>query len=445
MRRKGSGKRHNVAFTDQHPTEQSTQSGYLTQRQQSKDQKQFTSRTDVRMNDGDEYSEDFEGNSTMQSQDNLSRSARGPGVKGSRQKGKGTAELNDAKSLGNPLSLKSTYAFSQFNTASTSQKKEKLSSSRSPVLKSGKKNLTIFQEDQPFSQASNGGGQKDPKNVSTRYDNAVTVTEQTTTVIRAEQEQTNQNATEAVRKAGAGILIDDPRQFSEMKIEKERLEKTVIVLQQKLNDKCDTDELSELLHKGKRAAEKERDELKELNFNLKNQIKELNQHKTQLEQSLKEHIELLKQANQQNEVVTNDINEVNKMNINLQSENAQLVRLDKENKIEIENLRKKFEKINRENDQLISENIDLKARISELEKQLKLTLEENTSFKEIISKFKFELNSVREQTSKEIFELKEDKISLKNHIEAQFNQISEQKGLMKTKDQEIDFLIKQKD
>ena len=73
-----------------------------------------------------------------------------------------------------------------------------------------------------------------------------------------------------------GIVVDDPRLFSETKIEKERLEKTVLVLQQKLNDKQDHDELSELLQKGKRAAEKERDELKEQNFILKNQIKELN-------------------------------------------------------------------------------------------------------------------------------------------------------------------------
>ena len=87
----------------------------------------------------------------------------------------------------------------------------------------------------------------------------------------------------------------------------------------------------------------------------------------------------------------------------------------------------------------------MKARISELEKQLKLTLEENTSFKETISKFKFELNSVREETSKEIFQLKQDKVSLKNHIEAQFNQINEQKDQMKSKDQEIDFLISQKE
>ena len=80
MRKKGSGRPHNVAFTDQHATEQSTQSGYLTQRQKSKDQRQFTSRTDGRLNDGEDYSEDYEGNSTAQSQENVSRSARGPGA-----------------------------------------------------------------------------------------------------------------------------------------------------------------------------------------------------------------------------------------------------------------------------------------------------------------------------------------------------------------------------
>ena len=79
-----------------------------------------------------------------------------------------------------------------------------------------------------------------------------------------------------MKKAESSIVVDDPRLFSETKIEKERLEKTVLVLQQKLNDKQDHDELSELLQKGKRAAEKERDELKEQNFILKNQIKELN-------------------------------------------------------------------------------------------------------------------------------------------------------------------------
>lgn len=71
------------------------------------------------------------------------------------------------------------------------------------------------------------------------------------------------------------------------------------------------------------------------------------------------------------------MNEVNSENINLQSENAELKHLKQLNKEEIDQLRQMIDKVNKQNNSLISENIDLKGRITELEKQKKLYLEEN--------------------------------------------------------------------
>ena len=106
------------------------------------------------------------------------------------------------------------------------------------------------------------------------------------------------------------------------------------------------------------------------------------------------------------------MNEVSKENINLQSENAELKHLKQLNKEEIDSLRQKMDSVNRQNNNLISENIDLKGRITELEKQLKLTLEENVQFKELIDKLKTELNSYRESSKIEISDLKIERTSL---------------------------------
>lgn len=74
-------------------------------------------------------------------------------------------------------------------------------------------------------------------------------------------------------------MIDDPRTASDVKIEKERLETTCMLLQQKLNDKEDRDTLSVKLLETKRAAERERDDLKTDNFTLKCQLEEQTSHK----------------------------------------------------------------------------------------------------------------------------------------------------------------------
>ena len=139
------------------------------------------------------------------------------------------------------------------------------------------------------------------------------------------------------------------------------------------------------------------------------------------------------------------MNEVNTENINLQSENAELKHLKELNKEEIEQLRQTIDRLNKQNNSLISENIDLKGRITELEKQLQLTLEENGSFKDLISKLKDELNQYREQSLKEISELKIERTSLQNTIQAQSNSIEEMNRVITTKNEEIDLLLSQKE
>ena len=64
----------------------------------------------------------------------------------------------------------------------------------------------------------------------------------------------NAAASDAVAKAETDIVIDDPRAASDVKIEKERLETTVMLLQQKLNDKEDRDTLSVKLLESKRGS-----------------------------------------------------------------------------------------------------------------------------------------------------------------------------------------------
>lgn len=114
---------------------------------------------------------------------------------------------------------------------------------------------------------------------------------------KSQHAEVNAAAADAVRKAETDIVIDDPRSASDVKIEKERLETTVMLLQQKLNDKEDRDTLSVKLLESKRGAERERDELKSENFTLKGKVEELTSHKQQLQKELSEQIELLKQAN----------------------------------------------------------------------------------------------------------------------------------------------------
>lgn len=76
--------------------------------------------------------------------------------------------------------------------------------------------------------------------------------------------------------------------MSDVKIEKERLETTVMLLQQQLNDKEDRDVLSVKLLEGKRGAERERDDLKAENITLKSRVEELSSHKQQLQKELAE-------------------------------------------------------------------------------------------------------------------------------------------------------------
>lgn len=397
------------------------------------------------------------------------------------------SELNDLKSFTN-ASAKSTNN-SAYTTSSKKGDMQK-SNSRSPVFNTSanqqqniglqKKNIIIYQEDQGFTPSGDDSGQIQGKSLnklssvdsdtkenvfvnqgpksgsngkkeSTRYDQAKTDIELTEQFsedksILEQQAQINKTAEEAVRKAETGITLpDDPREVSNLKIEKERLEKTIDVLEQQLSDKKDGDALGELLLKTRREAEKDRDQLKHDNFRLENLVQELTQQKEQLQREAVQFVEQLKYTNKANEEVTSESNSVNKLNIELQSENARLRRLEEENKNEINSLRITIEQLNKQNNNLISENIDLKARISELEKQLNLTKEENSQFKDNISVQKLDFNSLKERTDKEISDLKIERTSLKNTIQAQSNQIDELQKLNQTKVKEIDFLFEQKE
>jgi hypothetical protein len=154
-------------------------------------------------------------------------------------------------------------------------------------------------EEQPADPEKNMAARASQKKQSTRYDNAQTdaMAEESKEHSRSYHAEVNATATDAVRKAETDIVIDDPRTTSGVKIEKERLETTVMLLQQKLNDKEDSDTLSVKLLESKRGAERERDELKSENFTLKGKVEELTSHKQQLQKELSEQIELLKQAN----------------------------------------------------------------------------------------------------------------------------------------------------
>ena len=415
------------------------QSGY--QKQQ-----YHVARTDARQGDGADVSN---------SSQDYTRSQRAPASRHQRK----MTELHDLKSF-----QKQSHEYGTAHAAYSSRKRDQTGASRSPAPKSGKKaQLTIFQEDQGFlpgeaesvqltkttaeeaaAEAEGNVARASLKKQSARYE-ADAMAEESKEQSRSHQAEVNAAAADAVRKAETDIVIDDPRAASEVKIEKERLETTVVLLQQKLNDREDSDTLSAKLLEGKRGAERERDELKSENFTLKGKVEELTSHKQQLQKELSAQIGLLREANQQNQVVTNDMNEVSKENINLQSENAELKHLKQLNKEEIDSLRQKMDQINRQNNNLISENIDLKGRITELEKQLKLTLEENVQFKDLISKLKTELNSYRESSTIEISELKIERTSLQKSVQTKIVTIEELNAIIKTKNEEIDLLLQQKE
>jgi hypothetical protein len=63
--------------------------------------------------------------------------------------------------------------------------------------------------------------------------------------------------------------VDDGRTMSDLKIEKERLETTVRLLQQKLNDKNDDEEFVFKMKDGKREADNQRNEYQTENIALK--------------------------------------------------------------------------------------------------------------------------------------------------------------------------------
>lgn len=84
-----------------------------------------------------------------------------------------------------------------------------------------------------------------------------------------ENRKTNNAANSAVNTAEKNITVTDGKSLSDLKIEKERLETTVMLLQQKLSDKEDGDVISMKFLERKREAEKERDDFKSDNITLR--------------------------------------------------------------------------------------------------------------------------------------------------------------------------------
>lgn len=256
-------------------------------------------RTDARQGDGADVSHS--------SQDYV-RSQRAPATRHQRK----MTELHDLKSF-----QKQSHEYSTAHAAyPASRKRDQKSASRSPAPKAGKKaQLTIFHEDQGFlpgeaesiqlskttaeeaaAEAEGNVARVSVKKQSSRYE-ATSMAEESKEQSRTHQAEVNVAAADAVRKAETDIVIDDPRAASEVKIEKERLETTIVLLQQRLNDREDSDTLSAKLLESKRGAERERDELKSENFTLKGKVEELSSHKQQLQKELSAQIELLREAN----------------------------------------------------------------------------------------------------------------------------------------------------
>lgn len=130
-------------------------------------------------------------------------------------------------------------------------------------------------------------------NAVTKTNNNTTTTTTTTytttkIVNESEHRKVNVTADNAVSKAEKDIVVNDGKSLSDLKIEKERLETTVMLLQQKLNDKEDSDKISMKFLDRKTDAEKQRDQYQNENTQLKSQVQKLTNHKEQYQNELKE-------------------------------------------------------------------------------------------------------------------------------------------------------------